>query len=71
MIKPVVIFSEKDLDELKRLRAVIANGDFQIKGNAVSMVANTLAWVESLEIKMQHYIKEDIKKNAPKIKEIK
>ena len=63
--------NDSDLERYKQLRAVIAQGSFELKGNAIAKVASLLNWYDSLEGKMHDAIGKMKAAGAPKIKKMK
>lgn len=68
-LSPVVDFKDEDLQKYAAMKAVIKQGDFKIRGDAVIMAASLFAWFEGIEFKIKHSIEESKKVGAPKIKE--
>lgn len=62
--------NDSDLERFRQLRAVIAQGSFDLKGNAIVKVASLLAWYDSLEGKLHDAIGKMKIAGAPKIKKI-
>ena len=62
------MFTTDDLNELKRFKLIINQGDYKIKGEAAIMVANSFIWFSSLEKKINEAIEAQGKLSSSKIK---
>lgn len=61
------MFTKNDLANYKALKAVIRQGDFEVKGDAITMVASLLHWYDTLEGKIEDAVN---KASIPKINPI-
>lgn len=62
--------SHSDINNLKMLKSVMMSGKFELKGDAIVMVASLVSWIDELELKLLESMKPKIKKKTG-IKEIK
>lgn len=62
--------SHSDINNLKMLKSVMMSGKFELKGDAIVMVASLVGWIDELEAKLLESMKPKIKKKTG-IKEIK
>lgn len=69
-LKKIEPLNSKDVEQYRQLRNVIAQGSFDLKGNAIVKVASLLAWYDSLEGKLHDAIGKMKIAGAPKIKKI-
>jgi len=58
---------KQDLEHLRSFRAVLHQGDFDIKGAAVTRVAFLFGWFDTLYGKIENELAEKAKAGAPKI----
>lgn len=67
-------FTEDDLIKHKKLGLVLAKGKFEVEGGAVIACASLFHWYESLKVKMEDAMKQEIlnkaKKKTPSIKKL-
>ena len=64
-------FTKDDINNFKVFRAIIQKGNFELNGGAVLRVASLFQWFDTLGSKIEFATKEQSKKGAPKIKEVK
>lgn len=62
--------TEKDLEQYRALSSVIAQGRFDLHGNAVVRVAQLVQWYSGFGAKIQEAIKLQAASKAPKRKTI-
>jgi len=66
MIKEIAKFDKDDLVKLKQFNTVVANGSFDLKGNAVIHAASLFQWFVGLEKKIDGAIKRQVLDSIPK-----
>lgn len=64
-----VKLDKEDLNKLKMLKSVVNQGKYEMKGDAINMVASLINWIDVLEIKIEEALKKPAK--APKVEKIK
>ena len=64
------MITQIDIDNYKKLKMIISQGNYDIKGNALVSVALLFKWFEEFEPVLEKLLKEEKRKGIPKIKKI-